>query len=158
VSPATDVRIRTALAGDLPALQRVFTAASLSNADDAPLLLANPQHLVFAGDGLAEGRTRVAVDPGDRVVGFATVVADERGDLELEDLFVDPPWQRRGLARRLVHDAVGRARESGHPVLMVTANPHALDFYRSVGFVEVGQVVTDLGAGPRMRLDTVFES
>jgi hypothetical protein len=32
--------VRTAVAADLPTLQQVFKAASLSNAGDAPLLLA----------------------------------------------------------------------------------------------------------------------
>jgi ribosomal protein S18 acetylase RimI-like enzyme len=152
--PTPEVEIRTAVAGDLPELQRVFRAASLSNELDAPALLANPAHLVFAGSGIAEGRTRVAlatVEGG--VLGFATVATGEDGVLELDDLFVDPPWQRRGIARRLVLDSVERARESGHATLSVTANPHALAFYRSVGFVEVGRVVTELGTGLRMRLD-----
>jgi ribosomal protein S18 acetylase RimI-like enzyme len=157
VSRAADLLIRTAVAGDLPELQRVFRAASLSNERDAPLLLANPEFLVFAGDGIAEARTRVAVEAtgdGDRVLGFATVITDGLSGLELEDLFVDPTSQRRGIARRLVLDAAGRARDSGHEHLLVTANPHALAFYRSVGFVEIGQVTTELGAGSRMRLDT----
>jgi ribosomal protein S18 acetylase RimI-like enzyme len=157
VSRAADLVIRTAVVSDLPELQRVFRAASLSNERDAPLLLAHPEFLVFAGDGIADARTRAAIGTteGDgRVLGFATVVVDGYGELELEDLFVDPPAQRRGIARRLVLDAVSRARDSGHPHLFVTANPHALAFYRSVGFVDVGQVTTELGTGTRMRLDT----
>src|SRR5262249_30679337 len=39
--------IRTAVAADLPALQQVYRAASLSNAGDAPMLLARPEFLVF---------------------------------------------------------------------------------------------------------------
>jgi hypothetical protein len=53
-----------------------LTAASLSNDGAAPLLLARPEVLVFAGDGMAEGRTRVVVDPtrrDGRVLGFASV-------------------------------------------------------------------------------------
>jgi GNAT superfamily N-acetyltransferase len=149
--------IRTAVAVDLPELRRVFRAASLSNADDAPLLRARPEFQVFAGDGVAEGRTRVVVDAmpgGDRVLGFATVATDAQGALDLEDLFVDPPCQRRGVARRLVLDAARSARESGHAHLSVTANPHALAFYGSVGFLDVGPVTTELGTGRRMQLDT----
>jgi hypothetical protein len=74
--------IRTALAADLPALQQVYRAASLSNAGDAPLLLARPEFLVFTGDGIAAGRTLVAVagpSGNDRVVGFATVASGPDG-------------------------------------------------------------------------------
>jgi GNAT superfamily N-acetyltransferase len=157
VSRTGNPLIRTAVAADLPELQRVFRAASLSNADDAPLLLAKPEFLVFAGDGITEGRTRVVVDAmpdGDRVLGFATVTTDAQGALELEDLFVDPPSQRRGIARRLVLDAATSARESGHAHLFVTANPHALAFYGAAGFLDAGPVATELGTGRRMQLET----
>ena len=147
--------IRTAVAADLPLLRQVFRAASLSNADDAPMLLARPEFLVFAGDGIAGGRTRVAVagPHGDgRIVGFVTVAGGDDGP-ELEDLFVDPDWRRRGVARRLVLDVVRTARQTGHWRLWVTGNPHALDFYLAVGFVETGRVTTELGTGLRMCLD-----
>lgn len=36
--------------------------------------------------------------------------------------------------------------------LEVTANPHALGFYRSAGFTDCGVAETGLGAAPRMVL------
>ncbi|MFK5634350.1 MULTISPECIES: GNAT family N-acetyltransferase [unclassified Ornithinimicrobium] len=152
---ATRPLIRTAVAADLPALQRVFRAAALSNAGDVPLLRAHPEFLVFAGDGIAEGRTRAATtgSGGDRLLGFATVAAGTSGGLELEDLFVDPPWRRRGIARALVLDAVETARQGGHQQLSVWGNPHALGFYRAAGFVEVSQVAVEVDRGLRLRLD-----
>ncbi|MGC5584954.1 GNAT family N-acetyltransferase [Ornithinimicrobium sp. W1679] len=140
---------------DLPALQRVFRAAALSNAGDLPLLRAHPELLAFAGAGVAGGRTRVAMPAaGDgRIVGFATVVADPLDGLELEDLFVDPAWHRRGIARALVLDAVATARKAGHRRLGVDGNPHALGFYRAVGFIEVEQLADGAGAGMRLMLD-----
>jgi GNAT superfamily N-acetyltransferase len=152
---------RTAVAADLPALQRVYRAASLSNAGDAPMLLARPEFLVFTGEGIATGRTLVAVASqpgkdrpgGDRVVGFATVAAGQDDGLELEDLFVDPDWRRRGIARHLVQQVVNTARDTGHRRLWVTGNLHALAFYLAVGFVQVDQVPTALGNGLRMSLD-----
>jgi GNAT superfamily N-acetyltransferase len=147
--------IRTAVAADLPALRQVFRAAALSNAGDAPMLLARPEFLDFAGHGIAAGGTRVAVagpQAAGRVVGFATVVMGDDG-LELEDLFVDPGWRRRGIARRLVLDVAATARHGGRRHLWVTGNPHALGFYLAVGFVETGRVATELGTGLRMRLD-----
>jgi GNAT superfamily N-acetyltransferase len=146
--------IRTAVAADLPALRRVYRAASLSNAGDAPMLLARPEFLVFAGDGIAAGRTRVAVVGGQvdgRVVGFATLATGDDGP-ELEDLFVDPGWRRRGIARRLVLDIAGTVRRAGQRRLWVTGNPHASEFYRAVGFVETRQVATELATGMRMYL------
>jgi len=132
-------------------LQQVFRDASLSNPGDAPLLLAHPDVLVFAGEGIADGRTRVAVtrdDAGERILGFATVTSGPDGRPDLEDLFVDPRFRRRGIARRLVLDAVATARRAGYRQLSVTGNPHALDFYRSVGFVETGTAETAFGPAP----------
>jgi GNAT superfamily N-acetyltransferase len=148
--------IRMAVAADLPALQQVYRAASLSNAGDAPVLLARPEFLVFTGGGIAAGRTMVAVagPSGDhRVVGFATVASGQDDGPELEDLFVDPAWRRRGIARQLVRRIVNTARESGHRRLWVTGNPHALPFYLAAGFVQVEQISTTLGTGLRMCLD-----
>jgi N-acetylglutamate synthase-like GNAT family acetyltransferase len=147
--------IRTAAAADLPALRQIFRAASLSNAADAPMLLARPEFLIFAGDGIATDRTRVVVasPQGEgRVVGFVTVAVGDDGP-ELEDLFVDPDWRRRGVACRLVLDVVRTVRQTGYRHLWVTGNPYASDFYLAVGVVETGRVATELGAGLRMYLD-----
>ena len=150
--------IRTAVPADLPELRRVFRAASLSNPADAPMLLAHPEFLHFTGEGVAEGRTRVAEsgrEGGGGVLGFATVaeVDDGDGDVELEDLFVDPRWHRRGVARSLVVDAVEGLRESGRRRLWVDGNPEALAFYRAVGFIGGDAVATELGAGLRLHVD-----
>jgi N-acetylglutamate synthase-like GNAT family acetyltransferase len=148
--------IRTAVAADLPALQQVYRDASLSNAGDAPLLLARPEYLVFTGEGIAVGRTLVALagPPGSgRIVGFATLAASQGDGLELEDLFVDPGWRRRGVARHLVQQIGNAAREAGGRRLWVTGNPHALAFYVAVGFVQSDQVSTELGTGLRMSLE-----
>jgi len=50
--------------------------------------------------------------------------------LELDDLFTDPVLMRRGAARALIEHAVSRAAANGVHRIDVTANPHALDFYR----------------------------
>ena len=152
--------IRTAVEADLPELQRVFRAAALSNAGEAPALLARPEYLVFTGDGIAEGRTRVAiavVDGRDRLTGFATLTPGPDGQPDLEDLFVHPRCRRQGIARRLIHDAAHIARRAGHRTITVTGNQHALAFYRAVGFVEIGQAETELGPAPRLRLELTDE-
>lgn len=142
--------IRTADPDDLDAVQDVFRRASLSNAGDRDVLLAHPEALVFAGGPLAEGRTRVAVTE-DGVVGFATLMAAD-GVAELEDLFVDPRWRRRGVATRLIEDVVVVARGLGAAAVEVTANDHAAEFYSAVGFVRFDEAATAFGPAPRLRL------
>ena len=93
--------IRLGVPADLPAASGVYRSASLSNVGDRDNLLAHPQYLVLGPEGLAEGRTYVADEEGS-LVGFATWIEAD-GIFELEDLFVDPGWRRRGIAIALVN-------------------------------------------------------
>ena len=142
--------IRLGIPADLPAVAGVYRRASLSNADDRDNLLAHPEYLILGPEGLAEGRTYVAEEDAS-VVGFATW-ADADGAVELEDLFVDPGWRRRGIATALVSRIVDVLRARGVQALEVTANPHAQGFYSAAGFIDCGVAETDFGAAPRKRL------
>ena len=101
------------------ALADIYRRASLSNPGDRDRLLAHPEYLVLEPDGLAEGRTHVAEEDGS-VVGFATWAETYDGGMELEDLFVDPKWMRRGIATALVNclsrcaPVAGRGHPGGH--------------------------------------------
>ena len=142
--------IRLGVPADLPAAAGVYRRASLSNAGDRDNLLAHPEFLILGPEGLAEGRTYVAEEDGS-VVGFATW-AEADGSIELEDLFVDPGWRRRGIAAALVSRIVDVLRARGAECLEVTANPHAREFYSAAGFADCGVAETEFGAAPRMRL------
>ena len=142
--------IRLGVPADLPAAMGVYRRASLSNAGDRDNLLAHPEFLILGPEGLAEGRTYVAEEDGS-VVGFATW-AEADGSIELEDLFVDPGWMRRGIATALVSRIVDVLRARGAECLEVTANPHAREFYSAAGFTDCGVAETEFGAAPRMRL------
>jgi ribosomal protein S18 acetylase RimI-like enzyme len=142
--------IRLGTSADLDAARSVYRRASLSNAGDRDKLLAHPDYLILGPAGLAEGRTHVAEQDGT-IVGFATW-AEADGTIELEDLFVDPGYMRRGIASELVRRIVDILRARGTARLEVTANPHALAFYRSAGFTDCGTAETELGTAPRMVL------
>jgi GNAT superfamily N-acetyltransferase len=143
---------RLATEDDLGELRDVFRRASLSNENDRANLLTAPEALHWAGDGIAERRTRVAVDADGDILGFATVV-DIDGGQELEDLFVDPDAMRRGVATQLVQEAASEGTRSGVPWIEVTGNQHAAEFYASAGFVRVGVEQTLFGPAPRLRRD-----
>jgi ribosomal protein S18 acetylase RimI-like enzyme len=142
--------IRLGTSADLAAASGVYRRASLSNAGDRGNLLAHPEYLVLGPEGLAEGRTHVAEQDGS-VVGFATW-AETAGTIELEDLFVDPGHMRRGIATALVSCIADVLRARGAERLEVTANPHAMAFYRSAGFIDCGVAETNFGAAPRLVL------
>src|SRR5262249_61407102 len=92
--------IRLGVPADHPAASDVYRSASLFNAGDRETLLAHPEYLALGPEGLAEGRTYVAEEEGS-FVGFATW-NEVAGIVELEDLFVEPGWRRRGISTALV--------------------------------------------------------
>ena len=142
--------IRLGTSADLAAAASVYRRASLSNEGDRDNLLAHPEFLILGPAGLAEGRTHVAEEDGS-LVGFATW-AETDGIIELEDLFVDPRYMRRGIATALVNRIADVLRAQDVERLEVTANPHALGFYRAAGFTDCGIAQTEFGAAPRMVL------
>jgi len=142
--------IRLGVPADLPAASDVYRSASLANAGDRDNLLANLEYLVLGPEALAEGRTYIAEEEGS-VVGFATWI-EAGGIFELEDLFVDPGWRRRGIATALLNRIAQILRARGVERLEVTANPHALGFYRAAGFTDCGVADTVFGTAPRMVL------
>jgi GNAT superfamily N-acetyltransferase len=143
--------IRTARVGDLTVVRDIYRRSSLSNDGDRRALLANPDALIFDDAPVREQRTRVALS-GERIVGFATT--NPVGDVdELDDLFVDPDWMRRGIALDLVVDATAIARNHGATRIEVTANGHALAFYAAAGFILDEMTETRFGPGYRMHLD-----
>ena len=96
---ATELLIRDSTPADLSALRRIFRRSALTNEGDRKWIAAHPEEFRIDEANVIEGRTRVAVVEG-RIVGFATLV-----DNELEDVFTDPDWMRRGIATALVRDA-----------------------------------------------------
>jgi ribosomal protein S18 acetylase RimI-like enzyme len=145
-----DVTLRRAGPADYDRVRTIYREASLSNEGDRPLLTAHPELLVFDPAVLDRNETHAAEVDGE-IVGFVTIVVD--GDHgEVDDLFVDPVWMRRGVASRLMTEAVAAAGAAGATTIEVDANGHALAFYERAGFVVDREVELEYGRGLRMRL------
>jgi GNAT superfamily N-acetyltransferase len=144
-----DVEIRDATMADLGMVRAVYRRSSLSNDGDRANLLAHPDVLVLSDRAIREGRTRVAVTEDGEILGFV-VLETLGGALELDKLFVDPDFMRRGVGSQLVADTVRIAQGRGVPRVEVTANPHALSFYVNAGFALDGPIETRFGVGQRM--------
>jgi len=136
--------IRNAVVDDADTLHDVFRRASLTVEGDRDLIAIHPEWLLW--DDAMIPFTRVAVVDG-QVVAFASARPVD-DFLELEDLFTDPDWMRQGIASALIEDIARRGMR-----VEVTANPHAIGFYESVGFVANGFANTQGGQAPRMHLD-----
>lgn len=147
------VCIRAGSVADLPMLRDVFRRATLSNDEDRDAVPAHPEALELADGAVVEGRTRVAVGPNERILGFITTRSLGDRVVEIEDLFVDPDWMRNGVASRLVEDLVATSRLTGVRRIEVVANPHANAFYRHVVFTYGHDAETQFGPAPRMFVD-----
>jgi GNAT superfamily N-acetyltransferase len=139
---AAELLIRDSTPADLAGLEEIFRRAALTNEGDRAWILANPERVVLDEGPILAGQSRVAVVEGC-AVGFATPVGNE-----LEDLFVDPGWTRRGIATALLRDAAANVDR-----IDVTANMHAQAFYEAAGFVHDGLAQTPGGPAHRMHLD-----
>lgn len=139
--------VRAALPEEREDLEALQWRASLANEHDRPDLEAHPDAIHLPAEQIERGDVFVAELDG-RTVGFSAILPED-GHVELDGLFVEPDIWRRGIGAALVDAAAHEARRQGL-ALMVTANPHALDFYRRCGFTEEGTVTTRFGPGIRM--------
>jgi N-acetylglutamate synthase-like GNAT family acetyltransferase len=149
-------RIRDAESTDIAAIQAVFRRASLSNTGDRSALLENAAALEWDENLVTDAHVRVLSDQDSTVAGFATTSVNGKV-AELVDLFVDPEARLRGYGAELVRDALQFATAAGCKTLEVTANPHASEFYASVGFGQGPLVETEFGSGERMTIRIVRE-
>ena len=83
----------------------------------------------YAGRAEAAGSAIEVAELHGAVVGFC----DVRGD-EIQGLFVDPGFTRRGIASGLAERAFDRMRAAGHHQARVVAALSGVGFYEAVGF------------------------
>lgn len=141
--PVEGLTIRPAEPKERAALEALQRRAALANENDRPHLEAHPDAIHLPAEQVESGQVLVAEIDG-RIAGFAAVVG-----AELDGLFVEPGLWRRGVGAALVDAATHVARRRGL-ALTVTANPHALGFYRRCGFSAESMVETRFGPGIRM--------
>ena len=142
--------IRPARAAERAALEDLQRRASLALPDYRARLEAHPDSIDLPGARIAEGRVLVAEDEAG-VAGFAVWLDGEgMGEAALDGLFVEPARWRGGTGRALVAAVIAAAAEAGRTRLTVVANPGAVAFYASCGFVPAGEAQTRFGPAPVM--------
>lgn len=92
------------------------------------------------------------LDAGAAPAGFHALRPLEEGRVELDLLFVDPPFIGRGVGARLLADAVEIARGLEFASMMIESDPFAEPFYRRHGARRVGWVDSSAEAGRRLPL------
>jgi len=114
--------------------------------------LANEALQVYSSSAfevrMANPLIEISVAEADsNLVGFLDLQVDSTCPInkvtgpEVLRLYVQAPFQRKGLGRKLLEVAEARAHRLGAPTIWLTAwvgNPNALAFYPAVGYVDVG--------------------
>jgi putative acetyltransferase len=149
IRPATDAD-GDAVAGLIAEAFAEYEGCVFDRAAEFPELDALASHFTKRG-----GTIWVAVD-GDAVIGSMALAptgdADApAGALEIFKVYVARAARRRGVARALFDEALGRARRLGAPEVRLwtdTRFTNAHRFYERCGFVRVGEAreVHDLSA------------
>ena len=86
-------------------------------------------------------RVRVAVNDDDAVVGFCRLQDDVNGIAYVNPVVTYSAWRGYGVGRALMEDARAIAGE-----LRLIARGTSVDFYRKLGFVDMGWDEVDLEA------------
>lgn len=74
----------------------------------------------------------LVADVGGTSVGWASL-ADKGGIVWLDDLWVDPPWMRKGIGAQLFRHALALGSRMGARRMEWEAEPNAIGFYEKFG-------------------------
>jgi GNAT superfamily N-acetyltransferase len=94
---------------------------------------------------LSRSLAHIGAYADDRLVGFVNVAWDGGAHAFILDTCVDPRFQRRGVATRMVAEAINVARVRGATWLHVDFEPHLTSFYRNCGFRQTAAGLIKLG-------------
>ena len=142
----TGIDIRLALPDDRHDLIELQRRASLAieSEEVRQQLIDDPGIIDLDPEMIARNEVFVA-EIGSRIVGFATIIAHEGNDAELEGIFVEPSDWRQGIGLALMQRIDREAAAWGANRLHVVASRRVEGFYTRAGFVVTGEMKTPLG-------------
>ena len=83
---------------------------------------------------LAGSYRHFSIRRDSQLIGFVNVISDGVLDALLVDLMVHPSFQKQGLARALVTEAVTSLKSDAIRYIQVIFDPGLVEFYRKCGF------------------------
>lgn len=130
-----NIKIRPAAAEDRHVLWQVHTQAIRQSAKshyDAMQVEAWAGRLTLEGYRLPNPDVYLVAETKDgRVVGFGEINIDVG---EIEAVFVDPEFGRRGIGSQILQALEDSARRQGLTALVVDASLNAVEFYERSGY------------------------
>lgn len=144
--------IRPARSKDHRDLEALLQHASLATGEQQQALMDNPDAMQVSVENLVH--TLVAEIDG-RIAGFCTVLPLPGAAAELDALFIDPTFWRKGLGKALYSAAERQIELAGATSLTVVSGQYAQPFYAALGFDRAGVEMTRFGPAVRLskRLD-----
>jgi GNAT superfamily N-acetyltransferase len=131
-----DVRLRPLREEELAEASDLCLRSKAYWGYDQKFLEACRDELTLTRDELGSD-TLVVAESSDRMVGVGQLIVDGE-KAELSKLFIEPASIGRGIGKSLFQALREAAIQSGAMRLVVTADPQAVPFYRSVGFEDFG--------------------
>jgi len=83
------------------------------------------------------GKQHLVAVEGDRVVGYCCVILRPDG-AQIRGMAVDESMRGRGVGKGMALKLIDRARQADAQLIWLNARFTALEFYRKLGFVDVG--------------------
>ncbi len=131
------IALRPATSQELPALSALCLRSKAYWGYDEAFMAACVETLTLTEADLTVSPLIVA-QVGDQMAGMAQL-AYVGEELEIDALFVDPPFIGTGCGRVLFDWCVDTAKSMGAPYLRIEADPGAASFYERMGAVRIGE-------------------
>jgi len=137
----TDWRLRASRPDDIEPMYEVWHASVLATHDFLSETDLAEICIQVRRDYLPNRDFTVAVDDGDRVIGFMRVE-----ESEIDSLYIAPAFRRQGLGRRFVAEAT--ARGENLEVEVNAQNTQAVAFYSAMSFRVISSMHADREGRP----------
>jgi predicted N-acetyltransferase YhbS len=135
----TGVTIRPARVDDVPELTQIALRATRNDGYDEDAISRFKPGLTINLALIAAGLVLAAEDEQGVPRGYVALRPTGMGGLILlEGIFVDPACARSGVGTRLFAAAVELSRKMAGSVILIYANPRAVDFYARLGAIRIG--------------------
>ena len=144
---SSEVRLVPATVDQIGLLRDLTYRAKASWGYDAEFMALIYADIEITPEIFARDTFMIAVN-GDRVLGYAQLMPIDRSDtLYLENLYVEPDAQGKGIGRKLIEWAFAETARQGHDWLEWDSDPNAAPFYMRMGGEQIGAMESSIRPG-----------
>ena len=164
MSAPEEILIRKATRRDLPAIvshrRRMFAEMGYANPRKLDTMTRNAKKLFERWMRMGSYHAWVAATRDGKIIGGGGVGITDWPPIPRDpqprratifNVFVEPRYRRRGLARRMMNVMIDWCRERGFPVVNLHSSIAGRPLYESMGFKPTSEMRLKLKAGKRPR-------